>query len=100
MPIVYSPGLARFEDTCGPEEAEAFLDWIRSDPRLRVDLSAAASLHAALLQVLLAGRPALTAEPGDPFLAAILADLAVRPDQSGPDTGRHSSQPSNRVLVS
>lgn len=100
MPIAYSPGLARFEDVCGPEEAEAFLDWVRSDPRPRVDLSPGASPHAALLQVLLAARPDLAAPPDDPFLAAILADLPVSPGRDGSAAAPPPSPTSNRALVS
>lgn len=100
MPIVYAPGLARLEDCCGAEEAETFLDWMRTDPRPCVDLSGTTSLHTALLQVLLAGRPELSSPPPDPFLAAILADLPVPTDRPASNPELTSIQPSNRATVS
>lgn len=69
MPIRYDADLARFEAACTVEDALPFAEWLEATAAPRVDLSACTDLHTALLQLLLAVRPAMTAGPADVFLA-------------------------------
>ncbi|MFV8833645.1 hypothetical protein [Aquisalimonas sp.] len=69
MPIDYRKTVARLEGTCTVEEAEELLQWLQANPQGKVNLKECGHLHAAVLQVLMAVRPPLSAEPSDPFLA-------------------------------
>lgn len=69
MTIEYGKTVAKLQGTCGVEEADELLQWLQANPRGKVNLKACEHLHAAVLQVLMALRPALSAEPDDPFLA-------------------------------
>jgi len=69
MPIRYDADLARFEAACTVEDALPLAEWLEATVAPRVDLSACTDLHTALLQLLLAARPAMTAGPEDAFLA-------------------------------
>jgi len=88
MPILYPDAAAPcavFSGACAPEEADGLLEWLRNTPAPSADLSGCAGLHTALLQLLLAGRVAIAAPPGDPRLAECLALAlpdapAARPD--------------------
>jgi hypothetical protein len=80
MPIDLTGPVAVLEGHCSVEEAEPLLEWLRAAPAPAVDLSACAHAHTAVLQVLLALRPALAAAPADEFLARLCAGngLAAR----------------------
>ena len=81
MPIDYRKTVARLEGTCSVEEAEELLQWLQANPKGKVNLKDCAHMHAAVLQVLMALRPAVSGEPEDAFLArwvmpAIRTDVA------------------------
>ena len=65
MAMSYRGNVARFADTVGVEEAEAFLAWLHEHPQPKLDLSACTHLHAAQLQVLMAARLPIAAWPED-----------------------------------
>jgi hypothetical protein len=56
------------EGACRVEDAEPLLGWLQADMGRVVDLTGAEHLHAAVLQVLIALRPALRGAAKDPFL--------------------------------
>jgi len=56
----------------GVDDAENLGQWLRKQDRPAVHLGRCEHVHAAVLQVLLACGPRLTALPPDPFLAALL----------------------------
>ena len=62
------------------EDAETLVALLQAHPgRLVVDLTAAGRLHTALVQVLLAFRPALAGPAGDPFLDAWILPVPRQP---------------------
>jgi len=73
MPIHYDDTCAVFEDDCAAEEAEALLDWLRSQADATVDLTRCVHLHTAVFQVVIATTPRIIAPPKDQFLADCLA---------------------------
>ncbi|WP_444453069.1 hypothetical protein ACTTAI_18990 [Rhodobacter capsulatus] len=76
MAICYEDGaLARFAGAATVEEALDFAGWLAGTEAPQVDLAEAGSIHAAVLQCLLAFRPTLHGLPADAFLSACLADL-------------------------
>lgn len=75
MAIEYGEGAATLSGVCAVEEAEGLLSWTLQNPEGRVDLSACEHLHTAILQVLLARRPAVTAVPPGGLLRQILQPL-------------------------
>lgn len=72
MAIQYQKKLAMFQDTVGVEEADGLLEWLRGNPRNRVDLAQCQHLHAANLQVMMAVNPVIAAWPNDANLRAWL----------------------------
>ncbi|SDN06697.1 hypothetical protein SAMN05216360_105258 [Methylobacterium phyllostachyos] len=60
---------------CPVEEAEPLLDALRATPDATVDLTGAAWLHTAVLQVLMVAAPALRGRPDGLVAAACLAGL-------------------------
>lgn len=76
MPIAYARNVARFEGECTVEEALDLAEWLRGPGRRKkVDLAACTHLHAALLQTLLALRPAVAAPFADPALGRWIQPL-------------------------
>ncbi|MBK1838130.1 hypothetical protein JHL17_11970 [Azospirillum sp. YIM B02556] len=73
MPIRYDADLACFEAACTVEDTLPLAEWLEATAAPRVDLSACTELHTALLQLLLAARPAVTAGPEDAFLARVIS---------------------------
>ncbi len=69
MAIVLKKNIAVLKDIIGVEEAEILLEWLNKHPKGKVDLSACTHLHAANLQVLMAAKPTIVAQPGDTSLA-------------------------------
>lgn len=65
MPIRLEKTLAVLEGVCAVEEAESLLDWLKSRKRPRIDLSRCEHLHTAVLQLLIAAKPAIVAWPED-----------------------------------
>lgn len=83
MPVVIDGAVARIEDTARVEEAEALVSFLESNSAHQIDLGACRHMHAAVLQVLLAYRPAYVALPPDP----VLRDVLVPPkDGAQPST--------------
>jgi hypothetical protein len=82
MPIEFRTGEVRLAETCGAEEALELSDWLLSADLPKVDLGDCTNLHPALLQTLLAHKPAISVEPKDPFLSRwILPMLAPGRDE-------------------
>lgn len=79
MPLTYQGDVASFVDVVGVEEAEGLLQWLQEHPEGTADLSACTHLHAALLQILMAGAVAVSSWPRDlPFENWLTAALANR----------------------
>jgi hypothetical protein len=72
MAIRYLKKYAALEGVVAVDDAEALAQWLRRQPRPAVHLGKCEHLHGAVLQVLLALRPTVTAPPPDPLLAACL----------------------------
>ncbi|WP_025322986.1 hypothetical protein [Deferrisoma camini] len=69
MPITFKKTVAVLEGVCAVEDAEGLLAWLQSHPRGKVNLKRVEHLHTAVLQVLMAASPAISAWPEDPDLA-------------------------------
>ncbi|WP_426191023.1 hypothetical protein [Massilia sp. DWR3-1-1] len=72
MPIIYTDELARFDGIASVEEAELLLEWVQTHPHGAADLAACTHLHAADLQVLMAGAVRIAAWPTDDTLRSWL----------------------------
>jgi hypothetical protein len=73
MPIRYLKKHAALEGSVTADDAEALVTWMRDQNAPVVHLGKCEQLHAAVLQVLLALNPRVSAMPADPWLAAALA---------------------------
>jgi hypothetical protein len=62
-------GTIMLEGDCTMEEAEPLLQMFQDVPRPTLDWTACTQLHTAVLQVVLAARPALIGPCGDPWVA-------------------------------
>lgn len=82
MPFKFSRNQATAGETCSVEDALPLLEFLQSHPRARIDLGGCVHLHTAVLQVLLAARPQMTARPRDALMADVLARAL------GPPTGK------------
>jgi hypothetical protein len=69
MSLEFRDDEVRLIDSCGAEEALELADWFSKVELPKANLAACTHLHAALLQTLLAYKPAIAAGPDDPFLA-------------------------------
>ena len=72
MPIRYLKRHAALEDRVSVEDAEGLQRWLGEQARPAVHLGKCQHVHAAVLQVLLALRPTVTAPPADPRLRQAL----------------------------
>lgn len=72
MGIRYLKKHAALEGLVVVEDAEPLSNWLRQQSRPAVHLGKCEELHAAVLQVLLALRPAIVAPSSDPWLRAAL----------------------------
>jgi hypothetical protein len=72
MPIRYLKKHAALEEIVTVEDAEALLEWLKKQAKPAVNLSKCKHLHAAVLQVLLVTRPAISGDVSDPWLAKAL----------------------------
>lgn len=72
MAMTYQRNVARFTDTVGVEEAEAFLAWLHEHPKPKLDLTDCTHIHAAQLQVLMASRLPIAKWPRDAAFTAWL----------------------------
>ncbi|MCJ2089995.1 hypothetical protein MKK88_28990 [Methylobacterium sp. E-005] len=75
MPLEQDGTTLRLTGHCPVEDAEPLLDVLRATPDALVDLTGAAWLHTAVLQVLMVAAPALRGRPDGPVPAACLAGL-------------------------
>jgi len=73
MPIAYKKTVAVLTDVCTVEEAEELLEWLHAHPGGKVNLKELAHPHTAVLQVLMALRPKISALPRDEAVRAWLA---------------------------
>ena len=72
MGIRYLKKHAALEDIVTVEDAEALQQWLNQQAKPAVNLSKCKHVHAAVLQVLLALKPALVGEVAEPWLRAAL----------------------------
>jgi hypothetical protein len=61
-------GAIVLEDSCPVEDAEPLLQMLQATPASRVDWRRCQHLHTAVLQVIVAIRPTLIGECGDPWV--------------------------------
>jgi anti-anti-sigma regulatory factor len=73
MGIRYAKKTAFLEGRIDAEDAESLAQWLKEQGKAAVNLSRCDHVHAAVLQVLLALEPKVTALPADPWLAQALA---------------------------
>lgn len=69
MPIECKKKVAYLRGVCAVEEAETLLAWLNDTPGARINMKECEHLHTAVLQVLLAAKPPLSAPPQNEFLA-------------------------------
>jgi hypothetical protein len=69
MSVRLEGNVVLLEGQCRVEDAELLLGWLQTEEQPVVDMSRAEHLHAAVLQVLLATKPALGGGCQDPFIA-------------------------------
>ena len=65
MPITYKENVAMLQGHCEIEEAETLLTWLFEHPQGEIDLKQVEHIHAAILQVLMALKPVISAWPDD-----------------------------------
>lgn len=75
MSVRVADGVIFLAGRCRIEEAETLLGYLLEDSDRRVDLSACEALHSAVVQVMMATRPAIAGKPVDPFLCAYVVPL-------------------------
>ncbi|NBN92936.1 MAG: hypothetical protein EBS54_02245 [Betaproteobacteria bacterium] len=81
MPIEFGEDTAVFSGVCSVDEAEGLLSWMMQNPEGSADLQACEHLHAAVLQVLMACRPRLSAVPPPGFLLETLAAVQSKREE-------------------
>ncbi len=79
MGVRYLKKSAALEGHLGADDAEALQAWLLAHRGATLNLARCETLHAAVLQVLLALRPRVTHPPTDPWLAAALATTPAAP---------------------
>jgi len=81
MALQFDAQVATLEGTGTVEEAETLANWLKEqvaqDNTPAVNLSACEHVHAAVLQTLLALKPALAGAPGNPYLKQVLSGLSA-----------------------
>ena len=85
MSVTLEDDVVRLSGDCRVEEAEPLTGLLQAGRRA-VDLSQCRQAHSAVIQVLLAFRPAIAAEPADPWLRDILRAAELRPPEDHHDT--------------
>lgn len=71
------------EGMCRVEDAEPLLGWLQAEQTRIVDLTQAEHLHAAVLQVLMALRPALRGPCRDRFIQEWITPALTDADAEG-----------------
>ncbi len=69
MAIKFTKFRAIFKDIVGGDDAEPLLEWLLKHPKGKIDLSQCSHLQPANLQVLMAAKCTILAEPSDKLLA-------------------------------
>jgi hypothetical protein len=78
MAIRHLKKYAALEGNVSVDDAESLAQWLQQQSAPAVHLGKCEHLHGAVLQVLLALRPAVTAAPADPLLAGALLSISTR----------------------
>lgn len=73
MSIQYLKTKAVLQGHVSVEDAEPLSQWIRQHPKGKLEMAECDSLHAAVVQVLLALRPPLASKPNNTWLVSALA---------------------------
>ena len=78
MALQFDDQVATLAGTVTVEEAETLSNWLKAQVALEggmpaVNLSDCEHVHAAVLQTLLALKPALAGEPANPYLKQVLS---------------------------
>ena len=68
MSVRFGKKVAYLEGVCSVEDAEPLLEWLQSHPKGRLNLKTCKHVHAAVLQVLMATDPRVSAPPTSAFL--------------------------------
>jgi hypothetical protein len=76
MPIRYLKKHAALEGHVGVDDAETLAQWLRDHNAPAVHLGKCEQVHAAVLQVLLALQPRISAPPAEHWLAGALQRAA------------------------
>jgi hypothetical protein len=79
MPFKFAKNTATAQESCTVEDALPLLEFLQSHRAARVDLAPCVRLHTAVLQVLLAAQPRITALPKDTLLARWLSQVFEPP---------------------
>lgn len=79
MPIRYTKTQAHFEGRCAVEEALELVAFLTTHPRAKVVLTKCTGMHGALVQVLLAFRPATQGTTDAPDMVRLLPLLIAAP---------------------
>jgi len=70
----------RLDGDCHVEDAEPLLNMLQGESGRTVDISALGTLHAAVLQLLLAFRPQIVGSNGDGFFNSWIMPLLATPE--------------------
>ncbi len=77
MPINYKKTVAVVDGNCEIEEAETLLEWLLENPKGKLNLKQLGHPHAAVLQVMIALQPAISAWPEDEAISVWLRPLLM-----------------------
>jgi len=80
MPVIFKKTVATLQGVCTVDEAEQLLEWLAQHPKGKVNLKQCEHLHSAVLQVLMALKPPLSAVPSDPVMASWLLPAISKSD--------------------
>jgi hypothetical protein len=81
MGVRLDGNIVRLEGRCNVEDAEPLFGWLQEDPVRTVNIAEAEHLHAAVVQVLMVLRPAMSGSSRDAFIRDWIAPL-VQPSGS------------------
>lgn len=68
MPIELKQDVARLSGKCTIDDTSAFYEWLQQHPQGNVDLRDCEHLHMSILQLLMAAKPSIAAEPNNKFV--------------------------------
>lgn len=78
MRIEHREGVAALHGHCRVADAETLASLLQQSPGITLDVSGCESLHAAVVQAILAFRPPVVGAPADPFLKNHLLTALAR----------------------